>query len=70
MTMAQRVAALIGFGPLQGRTIVDVANRIALWHERSRQRRALMKLDDRMLRDIGIARSEAENEARKPFWCP
>jgi len=25
-------------------------------------------LDDRMLRDIGISRSQALAEARKPFW--
>jgi len=70
MTMVQRVATFIGYGPTHGRTVVDVANRIAQWHERSRQRRALLKLDDRMLRDIGIARSEAEAEADKPFWRP
>jgi len=70
MTMAQRVATLIEHRPSLERTLVDVAGLIALWQERSRQRRALMKLDDRMLRDIGIARSEAEYEADKPFWRP
>jgi len=29
-----------------------------------------MKLDDRMLRDIGIGSIEADNDARKPFWRP
>jgi uncharacterized protein YjiS (DUF1127 family) len=29
-----------------------------------------LKLDERLLRDIGIGRIEAENEARKPFWQP
>ena len=35
---------------------------------RWRQRRMLETLDDRMLADIGIGRSEALAEARKPFW--
>ena len=38
------------------------------WQEQSRQRRALLSLDDRMLRDIGVGRSAAAAEARKPFW--
>ncbi len=40
------------------------------WHNRQQQRRALMQLDDRMLRDIGVSRGDAENEAAKPFWRP
>ena len=35
---------------------------------RWRERRLLEQLDDRALRDIGISRSEALAEARKPFW--
>jgi uncharacterized protein YjiS (DUF1127 family) len=37
-------------------------------HERWCQRRALLDLDDRLLRDIGITRRQAEEEARKPLW--
>ena len=40
------------------------------WRERARQREALGKLSDRMLRDIGISRASAEREAGKPFWLP
>ena len=36
--------------------------------ERYRQRRQLMELDDRQLKDIGITREQAEQEARKPIW--
>jgi uncharacterized protein YjiS (DUF1127 family) len=36
--------------------------------ERSAQRRALARLDDHSLRDIGVARAEAQAEAAKPFW--
>jgi uncharacterized protein YjiS (DUF1127 family) len=38
------------------------------WHEIARQRRALLTLDDRMLKDIGITRAEAEREASRPSW--
>lgn len=33
----------------------------------ARERRMLLQLDDRMLKDIGIGRSEAFHEASKPF---
>ncbi len=36
---------------------------------RRRQSRILLsQLDDSMLRDIGVTRSEAQLEANKPFW--
>jgi uncharacterized protein YjiS (DUF1127 family) len=37
---------------------------------RRRTRRLLAELDDRMLRDIGVSRDEAEYESNKPFWLP
>jgi uncharacterized protein YjiS (DUF1127 family) len=37
-------------------------------HERWHQRRTLLELDEHLLRDIGITRRQAEQEARKPFW--
>jgi uncharacterized protein YjiS (DUF1127 family) len=37
-------------------------------YRRQRQRTSLAQLDDRMLRDMGISRLEAERESRKPFW--
>jgi uncharacterized protein YjiS (DUF1127 family) len=39
-----------------------------LCRERHRQRRQLMEMDDRQLKDIGITRDQAEQEARKPIW--
>ncbi len=36
--------------------------------ERVRQRRALARLDQRLLRDVGITRADAARETRKPFW--
>ena len=42
--------------------------RLLCWHELARQRRALLTLNDRMLKDIGATRAEAEREAGRPFW--
>ena len=39
-----------------------------LGRERYRQRRQLMEMDNRQLKDIGITRDQAEHEARKPIW--
>lgn len=50
------------------RKCIPLTTRLIIWHERYRQRRALMRLDDRMLKDIGISRCEAEREHEKPFW--
>ncbi len=33
-----------------------------------RQRRALARLDDRALADLGLSRYEARRESRRPFW--
>jgi uncharacterized protein YjiS (DUF1127 family) len=38
------------------------------WHELARQRRALLRLDDHMLKDIGLSRADALREADRPFW--
>jgi uncharacterized protein YjiS (DUF1127 family) len=38
------------------------------WQDVARQRRALLELDERLLKDIGISRADAEREASRPFW--
>jgi len=40
----------------------------AFWIARSRQRRELADLDDRMLKDIGASHAAAAREIAKPFW--
>lgn len=41
---------------------------LAAWQERAAERRRLLGLDDRMLRDIGLDRASAFDEGGKPFW--
>lgn len=36
--------------------------------EQRRQRRALTRLSDHLLTDIGLTRAEAEREARRMLW--
>lgn len=48
--------------------LVAVADRILDWIERTRQRQTLGRLDERLLADIGLTRTDAETEADKPFW--
>jgi uncharacterized protein YjiS (DUF1127 family) len=38
------------------------------WRRRVRDRRELGELDERMLQDIGLTRSDAEFLMNKPFW--
>jgi uncharacterized protein YjiS (DUF1127 family) len=50
------------------RSVIRMVEAFLAWHDRARERRALMELSDHMLRDIGISRAEAHGEAAKPFW--
>jgi uncharacterized protein YjiS (DUF1127 family) len=70
-TLAATAAVpLVGSRPQASlaRALARMAEAAFAWHERARQRHALMQLSDHMLRDIGISRAEAVGEAGKPFW--
>lgn len=73
-TFGHRRGSHVGrFSWLHGRLtrLGGAAVRIVLfWMERSRQRRALAELDDRLLRDIGLTRDQARHEYANPFWKP
>jgi uncharacterized protein YjiS (DUF1127 family) len=44
---------------------------VAAWRSRVRQRRALARLDDRLLADVGLTREAQMVECSKLFWrCP
>lgn len=55
-------------GKLAGHWLHIAAARLRLWYRRARQRRQLLQLDERLLRDIGVTVDEARHEAAKPFW--
>lgn len=38
------------------------------WQRRVEDRRRLSELDDRLLADMGISRTDAQYESSKPFW--
>ncbi|WP_136439237.1 DUF1127 domain-containing protein [Pacificoceanicola onchidii] len=43
-------------------------SRLGQWAALARQRRALARLDDAALSDIGLSRDAAQSEASRPFW--
>lgn len=45
-----------------------IASLISLWTARHRERCELAKLDNHMLRDIGLTKEQARSEADRPFW--
>lgn len=45
-----------------------VFGRIAEWRERASSRQALLHIDDRSLRDIGMTRFDVRRLVNKPFW--
>ena len=46
----------------------SLLKRLNAYREVARQRRQLAQLPDYLLKDIGINRAEALEEAGKPFW--
>lgn len=54
--------------PSAARALICLGVLVAVWADRRRSRRHLAELSDHQLRDIGVNRREALNEALKPFW--
>jgi uncharacterized protein YjiS (DUF1127 family) len=48
----------------------NLLSRFRGWRERARGRHLLLHLDDRMLRDVGLSRSDVDRECAKHFWQP
>ena len=46
----------------------DVRAVLREWRQRKNGRLELARLDERMLRDIGLTRVDADYEINKPFW--
>jgi uncharacterized protein YjiS (DUF1127 family) len=58
-------ASLAQFGSSLAAAAIE---RLLLWQERARGRRALAALSDARLKDIGLSRGAAFEEVQKPFW--
>jgi uncharacterized protein YjiS (DUF1127 family) len=48
--------------------LVNLFDLVQNWAERRRTRGNLYQMPDYMLRDIGVSRSDVEEEWNKPFW--
>ncbi len=53
--------------PLAG-TYTAFKQIFATWRRRSRERRELLNLDHRTIRDLGTTPQAIQFEANKPFW--
>jgi len=60
-------AALVGAAKEAAVRLLDT---FAEWQGRIMERRRLMELDARLLRDAGLTRADALAEHAKPFWRP
>jgi uncharacterized protein YjiS (DUF1127 family) len=57
-----------GFVSLAGDTVVAVTDLLYLWQRRLRDRDMLLHMSTAQLKDIGLSRADALQEADKPFW--
>lgn len=57
-SICERVGALAAYAVIK----------LIVWQERARERNRLAAMDDFMLRDIGLSRSDVARETNKPFW--
>jgi uncharacterized protein YjiS (DUF1127 family) len=48
--------------------LARILEMLAIWHDRSVQRRTLAGLSDYQLHDMGLSRSQVFHEIEKPFW--
>lgn len=48
--------------------VLRIASLLNVWEKRMVERQNLAEMDDRILRDMGIDRMSANQEAEKPFW--
>jgi uncharacterized protein YjiS (DUF1127 family) len=54
--------------PVFAQWAIAFAATVTLWDRRLRTRKALARLDDHYLHDVGITPDEAREEVRKRYW--
>jgi uncharacterized protein YjiS (DUF1127 family) len=54
--------------PPLARVLMGLTVTVMQWELRHRSRRSLSRLDDHLLKDIGVSQTEAQAEWDKPFW--
>lgn len=59
-----------GFVRLIGGLALALPDLLYLWQQRLRDRDILRNMTTAQLKDIGMSRADALNEAEKPFWRP
>jgi uncharacterized protein YjiS (DUF1127 family) len=68
-TLTMKQPVLLSVKPLGLSNLVNkTLETLRTWKERTDQRRQLVLLDQRMLQDIGITRSDAIHEFHKSVW--
>ena len=63
--MAYKSATRFAVAHPRTASLIDI---VATWTALARQRRDLAGLDPHLLNDVGLAQTEAEAEAKRPFW--
>ncbi|QRE75178.1 DUF1127 domain-containing protein [Methylobacterium aquaticum] len=63
-----RLVPTIRVSPPRRRSAGSLLQRLELWADRRRERRALMACPEGLLKDVGLSRADAAREAGKPFW--
>jgi uncharacterized protein YjiS (DUF1127 family) len=63
--LAAKVRLLVSRSGTMIRRLLET---VLTWRVRSLERRLLLELDDRMLRDMGFSQADVHREAAKPFW--
>ncbi|MBM3533007.1 MAG: DUF1127 domain-containing protein [Alphaproteobacteria bacterium] len=62
------IAQALPFLPSPVQALVRLADLLAVWERRARERKALAEMSNHMLQDLGISRLDAQREAEKAFW--
>ena len=73
MTTHQQVIVSASVGHLIGVRLAHGRDTLRTWQQRRAERhalRGLLRLEDRLLADLGLNRCAIAWEARRPFWQP